>query len=86
MTSIFAVYSLMVILIEKYITEMNLDTDRVIRIFFSLKYELLCRLGLDGISAYFCSSTLNQSPSVPYPYINKLPINSLEFERYAYDN
>ena len=43
----------MVILIEKYITEMNLDIDRVIIIFFSLKYELLYRLGLDGISACF---------------------------------
>ena len=39
------VYSLMVILIEKSITEMNLDIDPVIRIFFSLKYELLYRLG-----------------------------------------
>ena len=43
----------MVILIEKCITEMNLDTDRIIRIFFSLKYELLYRLGLDGISVCF---------------------------------
>ena len=64
---------------------MNLDIDRVIRIFFSLKYEL-CRLGLDGISACFCTSTLNQSPSVPYRYINKLPIRSLKFVHYAYDN
>ena len=65
---------------------MNLDKDRVIRIFFSLKYELLCRLGLDGISACFCFSTLNQSPSVPYRYINKLPVSSLKFVHYAYDN
>ena len=43
---------------------MNVDIDPVIRIFFSLKYEL----GLDGISARLCSSTLNQSPSVPYRY------------------
>ena len=65
---------------------MNLDKDCVIRIFFLLKYELLYRLGLDGISACFCSSTLNQSPSVPYRYINKLPISSLKFVQYAYDN
>ena len=64
---------------------MNLDIDRVIPIFFSLKYELLYRLGLDRISERFCSSTLNQSPSVPYQYINKLPISSLKFVRYAYD-
>ena len=32
----FAVYSLMVILIEKKIKEMNLDIDRVIRIFSHL--------------------------------------------------
>ena len=64
---------------------MNLDIDRVIRIFFSLKYELLNRLGLDGISACFCSSTLNQFPSVPHRYINKLPISSLKFVHYAYD-
>ena len=57
---------------------MNLDTDRVIRIFFSLKYEFLYRLGLDGISACFCSSSLNQSPCVPYQYINKLQISSLK--------
>ena len=64
---------------------MNIDIDRVIRIFFSLKYEFLCRLGLDGISASFCSSPLNQSPSVPYRYINKLPISSIKFVHYAYD-
>ena len=56
----------MVISIEKEITEMNLDIDRVIDLFFSLKYDLLYRLGLDGISECFCSSTLNFSPSVPY--------------------
>ena len=65
---------------------MNLDADRVIRIFFSLKYELLYRLGLDGISACFCSSTLNKSPSVPYRYMNKQPISSLKSGHYAYDN
>ena len=65
---------------------MILDIDRIIRIFFSLKYDLLYRLGLDGISACFCSSTLNQSPSVPYRYINKLPASSLKFVHYAYDN
>ena len=58
---------------------MNLDIDSVIRIFFSLKYELLYRLGLDGI-------LLNQSPCVPYRYINKLPISSLKFVQYANDN
>ena len=47
---------------------MNLDIDGVIRIFFSLKFELLYKLGLDGISARFCSSTLNQSLSVPNRY------------------
>ena len=57
-------------------TEMNLDIDRVIRIFFLFKYDLLYRLGSDGISACLCSSTLNQSPSVPYRYINKLPASS----------
>ena len=62
---------------------MNLDIDRVIWIFFSLKYELLYRLGLDEISVCFCSCTLNQSPSVPYRYI---PISSLKFAHYAYDN
>ena len=76
----------LVILNEKYITEINLDIDRVIRIFFSLKYELLYRLGLHGISVCFCSSTLNQSPSVPYRYINILPISSLKFVHYAHDN
>ena len=65
-TPVFAVYSIMVILIKIYIKEMNLDIDRVIRIFFSLKCEFLYRLGLDGISTGFCSSPLNQSPSVPH--------------------
>ena len=59
MSPVFAVYSLMAISIEKEITKMNLDIDRVIRLFFSLKYDLLYRLGLDGISVCFCSSTLN---------------------------
>ena len=65
---------------------MNLDIDRVIRIFFSLKYDLLYMLGLDGMHAYFCSSTLNQSPSVPYRYINKIPLSSLKFVHNPYDN
>ena len=39
--------------IDREITEMNLDIDRVMRLFFSLKYDLLYRLGLDGISACF---------------------------------
>ena len=64
---------------------MDLDIDRVIRIFFSLKYELLYRLGLDGISACFCSSSLNQSPSLLYRDVNKLPITSLKFVYYVYD-
>ena len=80
MTPDFAVYSLMVISIEKEITEMNLDIDRVIRIFFSVKYDILYRLGLDGVSACFCFSTLNLSPSVPnrYTCINKSPISSVK--------
>ena len=82
----FAVYSLMVISIEKEITEMNLDIYRVIRLFFSLKYDLLYRLELDGTSACFCSFTLNYSPSVPYRYINKLPIRSVKLVHQAYDN
>ena len=49
----------MVISVEKQISEMNLDIDRVFGLFFSLKYDLLYRLGFDGISACFCSSTLN---------------------------
>ena len=58
----------MVISNEKEISEMNLAIDRVFGLFFSLKYDLIYRLGLDGISACFCSSTLNKSPSVPYRY------------------
>ena len=65
----------MAITIDKEIIEMNLDIDHVIRLFFSLKYDLLYRLGLDGISVCFCSSTLNWSPSVPHPYINNLAIS-----------
>ena len=68
----------MVISIEKEISEMNLDIDRVVRLSFSLKYDLLYGLGLDGISACFCSSTLNLSPSVPYRYLNRLPISSVK--------
>ena len=49
----------MVISIEKKLSEMNLDIDRVFGLFFSLKYDFLYRLGLDGISACFSSSTLN---------------------------
>ena len=66
----------MVISIQKDITEMNLDIDRVFRIFFSFKYELLLRLGLGEIPACFCPPTLNLSPSVPYRYFNKLLISS----------
>ena len=86
MTPVFAVYSLMVISVEKEIIEMNLDIDRVTRLFFSLKYDLLYRLGLDGISACFCSYSLNLSPSVPYRYINKLLISSVKLVHKAYDN
>ena len=57
---------------------MNLNIDSVIRLFFSLKYDLLYRLGLDGISECFCSSTLNVSPSVPYRYLNKLLISCVK--------
>ena len=35
MTPVFAIYSLMVILIEKLISEVNLDTYRVIEFIFS---------------------------------------------------
>ena len=44
----------MVISSEKDITELNLGIDSVIRLFISLKYDLLYRLELDGISACFC--------------------------------
>ena len=56
----------MVISIEKETIEMNLDIDRVIRLFFSLKYVLLYRLGVNGISACFISSSLNLFPCAPY--------------------
>ena len=36
----FAVYSFMVISIEKEIKEINLDIDSIIILFFSLKYDL----------------------------------------------
>ena len=49
----------MVISIETQITEMNLDIDSVIRLFFSLKYDILYRLDLDGISACICYPNLN---------------------------
>ena len=49
----------MVISIETECLEMNLDIDRVFGLFFSLKYDILYRLGLDGISACFCSYSLN---------------------------
>ena len=39
-TPVFAVYSSMAISIEKEITEMNLDKDRVIRLFFALMPRL----------------------------------------------
>ena len=56
---VFAVYSLMVTSIEKDISEMNLDIDRVLGLIFSLTYGLLYMLGLDGLSACFCLPTLN---------------------------
>ena len=50
----------MMILIEKEITEMNLDIDRVIELIFSLKYIFyIYRLGLDGISACFAAPHMN---------------------------
>ena len=49
----------MMVLIEKEIREMNVDLDCVIEFIFSLKYEFLYRLGLDGILACFCCSSLN---------------------------
>ena len=58
MTPVLVVYSFMVISIEKEITEMSLDIDSVIRFFFSLKYDPLYRLELNGPSACFYSSTL----------------------------
>ena len=57
-TTIFAIFSIMVILIEKLIREMNLDIDRVID-FFPHKYEFLYRLGVDGIFVCFFCSSLN---------------------------
>ena len=59
MTPVFAVYSFTVISIEEENSEMNLNIDSVITLFFSLKYDLLYRLELDGIAVCFCSSTLN---------------------------
>ena len=76
----------MVISIEKEIIEMNLDIDLVTLLFFSLKYDLLLTLGLDGISVCFCSSSLNLSPSVPHRYLNKLPISRVKLVHKAYDN
>ena len=76
----------MIISIKKEITEINLDIDSVSRLFFPLKNDFLYRLELDGISAYFCSSTLNLSPSVRYRYINKLPISCVKLVHQAYDN
>ena len=46
----------MVISIEK-----EIDIDRVTRLFFSIKYDVSYRRVLDGISACFCSSSLNLS-------------------------
>ena len=43
----------MVISIEKEISEMNLDIDRIFGLFFSLMYDFLYKLELDGISACF---------------------------------
>ena len=86
MTTVFVGYSFMVISIEKEIVEMNLDIDLVTRFFFSVKYDLSYTLGLDGTSVCFCSSSLNLSPSVPYRYLNKLPISSVKLVHKAYDN
>ena len=66
--------------LSNYVNDKGQDQVNIFKV-----YELLYRLGLDGISACFCSSILNQSPSVPYRYINKLPISSLKFVHYAYD-
>ena len=43
----------MVISFGNEISEINLDIDRVFGVFFSLKYDLLYKLGLDVISACF---------------------------------
>ena len=53
----------MVISIEKDISEMNLDIDRVFGLFFSLKYDLLYRLGLDEFLRVFVRP-LQISPKV----------------------
>ena len=58
-------------LIEKLIREMNLDIDRVTKLFFTHKCDFLYRLGLDGILVSFWRSSLNKSPSEPYD-INKI--------------
>ena len=58
-TPVFYHLFLMIISIEKEISEINLDIDCVFGLFFSLKYDLLYRLGFDGISGCFCPSTLN---------------------------
>ena len=42
----------MVISIEKEISETNTDIDRVIRLCFSLKYDLLYRLGLEFMRVF----------------------------------
>ena len=55
----------MVILIEKIIREINLDIYRVIEFIFSITYEFLYRLGLDGNLVCFCCSSLIKSPSEP---------------------
>ena len=81
-TPVFADYSLSVILIEKEIRQMILDINREIRYIFSIIYDILYRLGLDGISECFNSSTLIKSPRVPHRYINKLclvPISGVKF-------
>ena len=59
---------------------MDSDIDRV----FLPKYDLSHRLGLDGISACFCSCTLNLSPSVPYPYIRGVIRKFAENSRHFY--
>ena len=68
--------------LSEVLSEMNLDIDHVFRLFFSLKYDLLYGLELDGISACFCLTTLNKSPSLPYRYKNELPIISVKLVHY----
>ena len=74
----------MVILIEKYIREMNLDIDRVIELFFPHKCDFLISLVLDGILVCFCRSSLNKSPSEPNDINKTWLIRSVELIRQSY--